>query len=70
MSCKIHSTYPSVLLLWLLDTRGCCINCRSLISFLPVEMEDENIDPSTSRALYRPIYTISSNLIMLIACHF
>ena len=70
LSCKIHSTYPSVRLLWLLDTRACCINCRLLISFRPVEMEDENIDPSTSTVLNRLIYTNSSNPIMLIFSHF
>jgi hypothetical protein len=70
LSCKIHSTNPSVRLLWLLDTRACSINCRLLACCLPVETEDENIDSSTLRDSHRLIYTNCSNLIMLIACHF
>ena len=40
---------------------------RLFISFLPVEMEHQNIDPSISRRLYGPIYTNSCTLIILIS---
>jgi hypothetical protein len=42
------------------------VKYRLFISFLPVEMEHQNIDPSISRRLYAPIYTNSCTLIILI----
>jgi hypothetical protein len=60
---KIHSTstYPSVWLLWLLDTRACWRNSSLFISFLPVATEDKILilsvkSPRFHSGLYTHIY--------------